>query len=170
MNEPIQFAPRLAIVTKGKVHDPLAGWAAVREMEMRANLAELHVLQRIERRSRMVVELVDCWPIAVGLLLGAIAPTLYALITGFAPWAMNVVFPFVVLAGRPELHLGGVFAHYLPLVVLYAQFPMEGLLAKRILKRQIRFSGVALQVGFYHFLGAMQLLLISGTIQRMFVR
>ena len=40
MNEPIQFAPRLAVVPKGKMHNPLAGWAAVREMEMRANLAE----------------------------------------------------------------------------------------------------------------------------------
>lgn len=170
MNEPIQFAPRLAVVPKGKLHDPLAGWAAVREMEMRANLAELRVLQRIERRSLMVVKLVDCWPIAAGLLLGVIAPTLQALVASVAPWAMSVVFPFVVLAGRPELHLTGAFAHYVPLVVLYAQFPIEGLLAKRVLKRKITLPGVALQVSFYHFLGAMQLLLISGTIQRMFIR
>ena len=170
MMEPIQFAPRLFVVPQGRMYDPLESWAALREMEMKANMAELRSLQRMERRSRFVLRMVDCWPIAAGLILGAIAPSLQALVSASAPWAMNILFPFVVLSGRPELHLNGFLMHYLPLVMLYAQFPVEGLIAKKVLKRKITLSGVAVQVFFYHFLGAMQILLISGALRQFFIR
>ena len=137
---------------------------------MQANMAELRALQCMERRSRFVLRTVDCWPIAAGLILGAFAPALQALVAVSAPWAMGILFPFVVLAGRPELHLNGLLAHYLPVVMLYAQFPLEGLLAKIVLKRKITLSGVAVQVSLSHFLCAMQILLISGAVRQFFVR
>ena len=168
--EPIQFAPRLAVVSQGRMFEPSAAWDALRELEMQANMTELRALQSMERRSRFVLRMVDYWPIAAGLILAAFAPALQALVAASAPWAMNIFFPFVVLVGRPELHLNGFLAHYLPLVMLYAQFPLEGLLAKVVLKRKITFSGVAMQVSFYHFLGAMQILLVSGALRQFFVR
>ena len=93
-----------------------------------------------------------------------------AMLAASAPWAMNIVFPFVVLAGRPELHLSGALAHYLPLVMLYAQFPLDGLIARKVLKRKIKISGVAMQVCLYHFLGATEILLLSGALRPFFVR
>ena len=73
--------------------------------------------------------------------------------------------------GRPpELHLTGFPAHYLPLITLYAQFPLDGLIAKIVLKRRITVSGVATQVFLYHFLAAVQILLITGTIRQFFLR
>lgn len=176
MIEPIQFSPRLVLVPQGKMYDPLASWAAVREMEMmrnlelQASLAELRSLQSMERRNRFVMNMVDRWPIAVGLILAAFAPALQAMLVASAPWAMNFVFPFVVLAGRHELHLTGFLAHYLPLVVLYAQFPVEAMIAKKVLKRHIKISGVAMQIFFYHFLGIVQIMLITGTLRQFFVR
>jgi hypothetical protein len=170
MMEPIQFATRLVLVPQSKMYDPLSSWAALSELEMQANMAELRALQSIERRNRFVLCMVDCWPIAAGLILGALAPAMQAMLVVSAPWAMNIVFPFVVLAGRPELHLNGTLAHYLPLIMLYAQFPLDGLIARKVLKRHIKISGVAMQVLFYHFLGAMEILLISGAIRQFFLR
>ena len=167
---PIQFGPRLAIISQGEMFEQSPSWDALRDVEMQANLAELRALQSMERRSRFVLRMVDCWPIAAGLILGALAPALQALLAASAPGAMSIFFPFVVLAGRPELHLTGYLARYLPLVMLYAQFPLEGLLAKVVLKRKITFSGFAAQMLFYHFLGVMQTVLLSGALRQFFVR
>jgi len=79
---------------------------------------------------------------------------------------MRLVFPFVDLSGRHEWHLHGAIATILPRVMLYAQFPIEGLLAKFVLKSRVTLNGVAGQLFYFHFLGAAQLWMVSGALDR----
>ena len=50
----------------------------------------------------------------------------------------------------------------LPLLILYAQFPIEGLLARFALRGRVTVARVLGQVLFLHLMGALELWLISG--------
>jgi len=113
-----------------------------------------------ERRSKFWQSMVASWPIAVGILLGLCAPIMSDVLTAVKPWGMWIVFPFVVLMGRPELHLGAQFQQIAPQAMLFLQFPLEGLMAKKFLRGKVTLGGVATQVLLYHFLGAVQLWLV----------
>lgn len=106
------------------------------------------------------------WPVAAGALLALVAPQLHALMARFEPWGMWLVFPFAVLAGRPELHVPVRFVQSLPLIVLYLQFPLEGLAARVILQRRITAPAVAGQIMYFHYLAGLQLLMLSGAVAR----
>jgi hypothetical protein len=82
------------------------------------------------------------------------------------PWMMWVVFPFVLLVGRPELHLTG----GLSLLMVYLQFPMEGLLVQWVLRRRVTVQGVAGRLFYLHYLCLLQLLMISGAVGRALMR
>ena len=144
--------------------------AALRQMEIEAGLARLHalhqlnVVQRQEKHRRFRRRLLRLWPIAVGIVLACFAPDLQNLIAPYQPWGMRILFPFVVISGRHELQFGDTITRMLPQVMLYIQFPFEGLLAKMALKSRVTFSGVAGQLFFFHFLGATELWLVSGTL------
>ncbi len=112
----------------------------------------------------MQESLAKSWPLAAGLVLACFAPILRDIASAYDPWGMRILFPFVVLAGHKEVNFGGMMADYLPKIMLYAQFPLEGLLAKTILRGRVTFTAVAIQVMFYHFLAAAQLWLISGAL------
>jgi hypothetical protein len=75
------------------------------------------------------------------------------------PWGMWVVFPFVALSARPELHLGAL-GETVTQSILFLQFPVEGYFAKKILKGRVTLSGVTGQILLYHFLGVAQLFLV----------
>lgn len=126
--------------------------------------------QREERLEKLAARAFSYWPVVAGLLLAAVAPELRVLAASFAPWGMRLVFPFVVLAGRPELNTGTAFSRLLPSIMLYAQFPLEGLMARLFLRGRISVAGVALQVFFFHFLAAMELWIMSGSLHRYIVR
>jgi len=113
-----------------------------------------------ERRSKLFRGMVNSWPIAAGMVLGLCAPLMSDILTAFKPWGMWIVFPFVELLSRPELHMGAQFQQAAPQAMLFLQFPLEGLLAKKFLRGRVTVSGVALQVFFYHLLGATQLWLV----------
>jgi hypothetical protein len=131
------------------------------EEEQRAFRAWVR-LQRIRQSLR---SLVDYWPLALGLVLGVAAPHLRTLLMDRHPWAMWVVFPFVLLAGRPELHAGT-----LPLVMLYLQFPVEGLIVQSMLGRHVTLPGVAGRIFYLHYLCLLQLLMISGIVGQALMR
>jgi hypothetical protein len=120
---------------------------------------------RAERRAQSLRQLFSFWPLAVGLILGACAPGLWALINDRAPWALTAVFPFVALAGRPEIAVGRI-AQAFPMLMLYAQFPLEGLFVRMILKRGVTVPCVFGEVSGFHILALLQLWLLSGALQQ----
>jgi hypothetical protein len=129
-----------------------------------ANLAAARKQQQGERRWRRFLLLLSFWPGAAGFLLACVAPQLSDLLAPFHPWGMRLVFPLVVLAGRPEVCMGETMARILPHVLLYAQFPLEGLLVRIVLRSQVTLSAVTGRMCFYHFLGATHLLLLTGVL------
>jgi hypothetical protein len=140
----------------------------IRQIE--AERAVFRACQRLQLFKRFLRWVVRLWPVAAGLLLGLVAPQLRALLFRFEPWAAGVVFPFAALARRPELHMGARLAGSLPLLFLYAQFPVEGLVARIAVRRRVSVAGVAGQVFYFHFLGALQLLMVSGAVGRILAR
>jgi hypothetical protein len=127
-------------------------------------------LLRLQRMKLKLRRALDYWPLALGLLLGVLAPHLRVMLLERYPWSMWVVFPFVLLAGRPELNMGGHLASALPPFILYAQFPVEGLIVQWVLRRRVTVHGVAGRVIYLHYLGAVQLLMISGVVGQALLR
>ncbi len=170
MPHPSESKPGLFSRSSRKNYDPAAAMNAPRIQELRASLAVLRARRWAERRERFLSLLPTYWPIALGLLLGAIAPGLRAAAAAAGPWCMVLVFPFVLLAARPEIQAGGPITHALPAIMLYAQFPIEGWLARFILKRRTRISSVVVQVLLFHFLGIFELVLLSSGWSNLFAR
>jgi len=102
------------------------------------------------------------WPIAVGVVLGLLAPSLRESMSTSEPWLKNLVFPFVQIASRTELGIGDL-TRTLPLWILYLQFPFDGLITTLNLKRGTRLSTALVQVFFLHGVGAFVLWLLSQT-------
>lgn len=153
-----------------KRYNAVIAFSALRRQELEAGLALLRVRRRAERRDRFWAALPNYWPIALGLFLGAISPGLRVVATFWGHWCMVMVFPFVLLAARPEIQVGGPITSALPAVMLYAQFPIEGWLARFILKRRTKFSSVVVQVLLFHFLGIAELLMLGGGLPSLFRR
>lgn len=117
-----------------------------------------------ERHQKRMRKLVSSWPIAAGMVLAVCAPFMSDALAIFKPWGMWLVFPFVELVARPELHMGAQFREMAPQVMLFLQFPLEGLMAKKFLKGRVTLGGVTGQVFLYHLLGAIQLWLVYRTL------
>jgi hypothetical protein len=117
-------------------------------------------LQRRERNRKRLQSLIDSWPILVGIVLSLAAPMMKDMLEVIKPWGMRLVFPFVELMARPELHMGSDFSQYAPQAMLFLQFPLYGLFAKKVLKGKVTVSGVATQAFLYHFLGVVQIWLV----------
>ena len=149
----------------------MTGAAALCQMEAETELAQLYEMQRLherreeERRRQFYRGLVRFWPVGVGFILACLAPGLQDLVAPFQPWGMRLVFPFVVLAGRQEIHLGAALARNLQGAMLYAQFPLEGLLAKILLRDRVTLAGVAVQLLLFHFLAVTEIWLLSGALK-----
>ena len=120
---------------------------------------------RLQRFKLSLWRLLDYWPLALGVALGLLAPRLSALLAHSHPWGMWAVFPFVLLAGRPELHAGT-----LPSIILYLQFPVEGLVVQWAMRRHVTVSGTAGRVFYLHYLCVLQLLMVSGVVGQALMR
>ena len=130
-------------------------------------LARIHKQFQARRRKESREYLAGFWPVGLGFLLACFAPLLSRLLAAYDPWGMDLVFPFVVLSARPELHLSGQLAAWLPQFMLYAQFPLEGLLAKVALKGSMTLFSTAIRALFFHAMATTLLLLVGGTIGQM---
>jgi hypothetical protein len=101
------------------------------------------------------------WPVALGMGLGFLAPQLRDLLVPAAPWGMRLVFPFVLIAGRPEIGLSDELTAMLPQAMLFAQFPLEGLAVKFMLRRGTTVHGAYVQLAYIHLLCTLVLWLVS---------
>lgn len=134
--------------------------------EIEEERRRFRVWVRLQRMKFGLRRMLAYWPLALGLALGVAAPHLRTLLMRSHPWSMWVVFPLVLLAGRPEVQAAGSIAGGLPLLMLYLQFPLEGLLVQAALRRRVTVRGVAGQVFYFHYLAAIQLLMVSGVAVR----
>lgn len=135
---------------------------ALYQQEMQANMAALAAQRRRTRRFQSAISLTEYWPFAVGIALSCFAPQIGEFVAPFRPWGMWIAFPFAAIAGRPEMNLKGDLATSLPLLFMYAQFPIEGLLARFALKGHVTVPRVLGQIMFLHLLAIVELYLVSG--------
>jgi hypothetical protein len=134
---------------------------AQRKRELEANLAVLQARRDADRSNVLFERLIHLWPLWLGIVLGVFSPAIQILAKAAGPSCMALLFPFVMLAKRPEIQVGPI-THFLPTVMLYGQFPIEGLLARIVIKRRIRPWDVAWHVLMFHLLGIAELLMLSG--------
>ncbi len=135
--------------------------------ELVVALDALHLRYREDRWKQRMQQLPSYWPLAAGLILAAVAPQLQTIAAAIGNWSLDLIFPYVVLVNRPEIQAWPI-AHILPTIMLYAQFPIEGLLARYILKPRVRLSTVTVQVLLFHYLGIAEILMISGSLRNTF--
>ena len=100
------------------------------------------------------------WPLLVGLALAVIAPKLRDVLDGFNPWVERLVFPYVLLAERPEFGLNWEFSGNLPRLILYLEFPLEGLLTMMNLRGRVHMGLAIGQLIAIHLVGAFGLFLL----------
>jgi hypothetical protein len=135
---------------------------ALYEREIQANMAALSEQRRRSRLQRSAVNLTEYWPFAVGIVLSCFVPQLRDFVEQFRPYGMWVVFPFAAIATRPEISSGSEISSLMPLMFMYAQFPLEGLLARFGLKGHVTVPRVLGQVLFLHLFAITELWLVSG--------
>ncbi len=135
---------------------------ALYAMETQANLAALRERQRNNKQQKMVNHYLEYWPMCVGIAISLVASPIHDMLQPLGTWAMSIVFPFVVIAGRPEVYMGDKVAALLPVAMLYLQFPLEGFMARTVLKGKVTVHGVIVQVLFYHMLAIAELFLLNG--------
>ena len=102
------------------------------------------------------------WPVAAGVLLGCLAPSLRDFLAPYEPWGMRFVFPSVELSGLHETGFSDELTRMVPQVMLFAQFPLEGLLTKFTLGRGMKLSGALGQLVFLHAVCVLVLWLVGG--------
>lgn len=156
-----ESAQGTSVLTPRQRSKAIASWQAQRKGELKASLAVLEARRQAERNALLRTRLLELWPLWLGILLGLLSPGIEFLAELVSPWCVSLLYPFVVLAKRPEIQVGPI-THMLPTVMLFVQFPLEGWLARVVMKRNIRPLGVAWHVLMFHFLGIAELWMLSG--------
>lgn len=100
-------------------------------------------------------------PLAVGIALGSLAPAIYALAALWDPWGLRVVFPFVQLVGLREFGISHELARMLPQLMLYLQFPLEGLLVASNLRRGMKLGAALGPIPGLHFAAGLVLWIVA---------
>jgi hypothetical protein len=131
------------------------------QRELQANMAALSEQRRKARLKTSAKNWSEYWPFAVGIVLSCFVPQLRDLIDPLRPWEMWMVFPFASIAGRPEVALASQAAAYVPLLFMYIQFPLEGLMARFALRGQVTVARVLGQVVFLHLFAMTELWLVN---------
>lgn len=141
--------------------EAIEAWEAERAQDLEKIKAELLSRRRAEHREDFFRNIRELWPMWVGLLLGVLAPQIKLVVESFGQWCMELVYPYVVLAQRPEVQIGHI-SSMIPGVLMYAQFPLEGLFAYFVLRHTVRPFEVALEVALLHGLGIAELWMLTG--------
>jgi len=122
----------------------------------------LRTLQELKKARKPPPQGWVSWiPVAVGVALAAAAPQLRDLLAVYEPWGMRVVFPFVLVAGLHEIGLSDEMTRTLPQLMLYLQFPLEGLLTRLTLRRGVKARAAIGQLIFLHAVSAIVLWIVA---------
>jgi hypothetical protein len=100
-------------------------------------------------------------PLAVGIALGSLAPAIYGLAALWDPWGLRIVFPFVQLVGLREFGISHELARMLPQLMLYLQFPLEGLLVASNLRRGMKLGAALGPIPGLHFAAGLVLWIVA---------
>jgi hypothetical protein len=165
MIESTEFAAECAGYSSIPVSQCYASIEIEREQVLRLVRA-FHQRRRFERQVRSLKSLASLWPVALGVLLGFYAPLLRDFAADSAPWAMTLLFPFSALVGERGLGLSWDTSHALAQFLLYAQFPLEGLLVRIVMKRRVDLFNVFGQVTCLHVFAVVYLALVSGSLSQ----
>ncbi|HUV70318.1 MAG TPA: hypothetical protein VMW15_11695 [Terracidiphilus sp.] len=141
---------------------------ALYKRETQANLAALRERHRRKQLKQSIASWIELWPVALGIILSYFTPQLREIVAPFGRWGMWIVFPLEALSERPELYMGYKVAMFLPTLMFYAQYPLEGLLAKTILKGNMTIPRVMVEVAYFHALCVVELWLVSGGLWHLF--
>jgi hypothetical protein len=90
--------------------------------------------------------------LAIGILLAFLAPQILTLAIHWNPWGVRLVFPFVQLLALHDMGLSNELRRTLPQLMLFLQFPLEGLVVIGNLRRGKRFVQAAAPVVILHFM------------------
>jgi hypothetical protein len=162
MDESTKFAAQYA----GFPTDSLSSSYVATELErlhLKARIAAVHKEMHREWRARELRYWASCWPVALGVVLSFYAPLLRDLAAGYASWAETLLFPLSAVAGLHGLNLTSGTAQALAQFLLFAQFPLDGLLAHKILKHRPTVMSVCGHVACLHSLAVLYIALVSGS-------
>ena len=165
MRENTQLSPKCAGFSFIPVSQCYTAIEHEREQMMRA-IAAFHQRLRFERQMRSLRSLGSLWPVALGVLLGFYAPLLRDLITNSAPWALTLLFPFSAVAGERGFNLSRDAAQSVGQFLLFAQFPLEGLMVRLVLKHRLSVFRVFGQVTCLHVFTLLYLGLATGSLNQ----
>jgi len=118
--------------------------------------------KRVKKHEHLRAEWVSWWPVAAGFLLGLFSPQLSSLAASYGPWGMRIVFPLVLLSGLHETGFSDELTRTLPQIMLFLQFPLEGLLTMLTLNRSGKLSGALGQLVFLHGVCVLVLWMVAG--------
>jgi hypothetical protein len=103
-----------------------------------------------------------CWPAVFGIMLAMIAPQLHSYVADrWGDLGERLVFPFMLLAGRPELGLSDELQKSLPELLEWMAFPILGLYVSLSLRKKVRFGMAMAQILFANLIAAFVLWLLS---------
>jgi hypothetical protein len=165
MLETKQFAAEYAGYSSIPVSKCYAA-AETEQQQVSLLLKSFHQRLRYEQQRRSLRSLASLWPVALGVLLGFYAPLLRDLAASSSPWALTLLFPFSALVGERGLHLSRDTAEALAQFLLCAQFPLEGLLVRIVLKHRLGLFNVFSQVTCLHVVAVVYLALVSGAFRQ----
>jgi hypothetical protein len=165
MRKNTQFAPKCVGYSSIPVSQCYTAIEHEREQMMRV-IAAFHKRLRFERQMRSMRNLATLWPVALGVLLGFYAPLLRDFISNSAPWALNLLFPFSAVAGQRGFNLSRDTAQSVAQFLVYAQFPLEGLLVRIVLKHRLSVFRVFSQVTCLHVFTLLYLGLATGALNQ----
>ena len=135
------------------------------ELEKEARAAEIRLAARAkhvnERHELHMQNLKKKWPLAAGLVLACLAPWIRDLADLFAPWGRWILLPAVSLVDCKQLPLGSGARSIAGQFALYAQFPIEAVVIRSVLKERVNVRAVAGQLVLFHALAVVFLWLLS---------
>ncbi len=142
----------------------LSGFQAVDalyERELQANLAALNQQRRKSRRYQSANNWSEYWPFALGIAISCFVPQLRDFVELYRPWGMWILFPFASILTQPQVSFSNQIAGNLPLFFMFAQFPIEGFMARWALRGNVTFLRVFGQVLCLHLFALLELWLVN---------
>ena len=102
------------------------------------------------RRQNLIGELLGWWPVLLGVVLAYFGAELRMILSSMGDWALRFFMPMVVMAYQANASSFAIASHSLPQIALILQFPLEGLMVRRSLRRGLRFSTTVLLMFMLH--------------------